>query len=141
MAEKNYELSVRLVDDFGCGCVDGDFIEIDYLEPAWDEPSIIRLKKSAAADLLEQFKNLDMTEKNQEIADPKGEEPFFIAEIYQDPALHKAWVDTKVAENNTDGFGYYRFSMDPRNSYKGVLEIWKKRPDNDGLPRWGRKAG
>lgn len=64
------------------------------------------------------------------------QEPDFIAQVQQDPALHREWWKVRAAEASNAGCTFARCAYHPQDATIALFEGWKVRPDDQGEPRW-----
>jgi invasion protein IalB len=67
-------------------------------------------------------------------------EPIFIAQIEQDPSLHRAWFDACTQQAKQKGCTFGRYSVHEDNERLALAEGWVDRPDAQGEQRWSLVA-
>lgn len=79
---------------------------------------------------------MTVTEQEREI--DVNAEPIFIAQIEQDPSLHRAWFMKRTDEAEEIGCMFGRYSVHPDNERLALIEAWTERPEDQGEVRWDK---
>ncbi len=63
-------------------------------------------------------------------------EPFFVAQVEQEPSNHSDWFNRRTDDAEKEGGVFFRYSVHPDNERLVLVEAWSSRPDEQGDQRW-----
>ena len=67
-------------------------------------------------------------------------EPIYIAQVEQDPDLHRRWFMARTDDAEAMGCMFGRYRVHPDNERIALIEAWTERPDDQGPLRWALTA-
>ena len=62
--------------------------------------------------------------------------PSYIAQVQQNPNLHRAWWGKREAEARAEGCTFFRYSYDADDDSIALIEGWRERPADQGPLRF-----
>ena len=71
------------------------------------------------------------------------DKPIFVRQTTEPetPREREAWMRAQVADAKEAGATWFRFSNDPKNTRKIMVEGWKERPKDEGPVVFDRQNG
>lgn len=65
-------------------------------------------------------------------------EPFYLRQTAEDmsPEEQRRWVEAEVANAKAQGAVWFRVTKHPQHENVVLVEAWKKRPSDEGEPRF-----